>query len=236
MPDSRKQSFLDMSFDMINDVAKLKNTIANSNQIFTRLNFFQSRAISYEKQIADLYAQNWIVSKSEIQAVSGYVCNKCNTFSLRPIIDIGHDMTMQAKHRCVHGDKSTYIVFSIPPNIENIDEWTSQVLLYHLNFYIPIGKYLAADDMSRPFNAFNEGLNSDIAYGLMGIPDRYPLYSFEKDYKIDWVDRAITNLGRKIVVEEHEMLDFFRRVKSTYAIFEIPVGSNFKRILMRFTR
>jgi hypothetical protein len=40
-------------------------------------------------------------------------------------------------------------------------------------------------------------------------------------YKINWIQRALANLGNRILMEDHEILDFFTRVKSTYAIFEI---------------
>jgi hypothetical protein len=68
---------------------------------------------------------------------------------------------------------------------------------------------------------------------IIGIPDRYYFYSLEKEYKIGWIDRVLANLDKKILMLDTEILDFFRRVKSTYAIFEIPVGSTIRQISMR---
>ena len=64
-------------------------------------------------------------------------------------------------------------------------------------------------------------MNPSLANFLLGIPDRYYMYSVKSDEKIQWLERAIANLGMRTIVEESEIRDFLR-VMSTYAIFEIP--------------
>ena len=220
---------------------ELRNRFANSAQTVRRINYLEQelsnlhqQVRSYESQIFDFGSRNWLLSNDEIKGISGYVCKRCGTFSFRPILDPGYDMTMEAKHRCEYGTHQTsHIIFPIPLDIENVDEWAAQVLLDHLNLYLPIGKYLASFDISRAFGAFDKQWDSNVSSRIIGIPDRFYFYSLEKEYKIGWIDRALANLGKKILMLDTEILDFFRRAKSTYAIFEIPAGTTIRQISMR---
>ncbi len=216
--------------------AKQENPILNSTQLFPNLNLLQERVSFYEKQFDNLISNNWILSKDEIQGISSYHCKSCSTFSSRLIVDPGYDMTMQAKHRCKEEKvKGSNIVFNIQPEIMNIDEWTTEILLNLLNSCMPSWKYLIAYDISNTFDVLIGKLNHEGANNLLGIPDRFYLYSLENDYKVDWIDRALMNIPKKIVLEDSETRDFLRRVKSTYAIFEIPIESTLKHVYMRLT-
>jgi hypothetical protein len=106
-------------------------------------------------------------------------------------------------------------------------------LLDHLNLYLPIGKYLASSDISRAFGAIDKQWDSNVSSRIIRIPDRYYFYSLEKEYKIGWIDKALANLGHKTLMLDTEILDFFKRVKSAYAIFEIPVGTTSRQISMK---
>lgn len=221
---------------------EMQNRFANSAQTVRRINYLEQengnlhqQVRSYQKQIFDFGSRNWLLSKDEIKGISGYVCKRCQTFSFRPILDPGYDMTMQAKHRCEYGThQPSHVIFPIPPNIEKVDEWAAQVLLDYLNLYLPIGKYLASSDITGLFvEAVDKKLDSNVGSKLIGIPDRFYFYSLEKEYKIGWIDRALADVGKKISMLDTEILDFFTRVKSTYAIFEIPVGTTIREISMR---
>jgi hypothetical protein len=221
---------------MRGELAKLNESNLNSNQIFSNLNFLQQQISFYQKQFDNLISKNWILSKEEIQGISAYICSRCNTFNSRLIVDPVYDMTMQVKHRC--GDnqvKGSQLVLPIQPNITNIDEWSAEILLNQLNSCIPDGKYLLTQDISNVFNFLASKLNYERMISLLGIPDRVYLYSLEKDYKLNWIDRALMNMGNKIVLEKFEIRDFLRRTSSTYAIFEIPKESTLKRVYMRIT-
>jgi hypothetical protein len=61
------------------------------------------------------------------------------------------------------------------------------------------------------------------------------MYSVKSDQKIQWLERAIANLGKRTIVEDSEIRDFLRRVMSTYAIFEISCGEILRRILIKIT-
>jgi len=217
-------------------IAKSNNPILNSTQLFPNLNLLQEQVSFYEKQFDNLISNNWILSKDEIQGVSSYHCKSCSTFSSRLIVDPGYDMTMQAKHRCREEKvKGSNIVFNIQPDITNIDEWMTEILLNLLNSCMPGRKYLIAHDISNIFDVLTGKLNHQGANYLLGIPDRFYLYSLEDDYKVIWIDRALMNMAEKIAVEDSEIRDFLRRVKSTYAIFEIPTESTLKHVYMKLT-
>lgn len=229
-------------FKKVLEFGERQNRFANSPQTFRRINYLEQENTnlhqqmrSHEKQVADLVSYNFLLSKSEIQGISGYVCKRCQTFSFRPILDLGYDMTMQVKHRCEYQIQNNSYIISIPPNIEKVDEWAAQILRDHLNFYVPIGKYLASFDISTAFYQISNKLDTDSASKILGVPDRYNVYSLEKDYQINWVDRAVANFGKKILMIDYEILDFLGKVKSTYAIFEIPTASTIRRVLMYLT-
>jgi hypothetical protein len=225
------------------DFAELQNKMSNSSQASNYLNSIESqvnslreRMASYDKRISDLYSYNLVFPKGAAQGISGYICKKCQTFSFKAIFDPGYDMTMESRHRCNESDyKRSYTVIPIPSGVPDVDDWIAQCLLDQINFYIPIGKYLVATDMTKCLNDFSTISNAEIAQGIVGVPDRFPFYSFKNSSKTDWIDRAIDNLNKKIVMTDFELLDFFRKVKATYGIFEIPIGENVRQFFMFLT-
>jgi hypothetical protein len=233
------------NFKEVYDFAELNSKMTNSRQTSNQVNSLQwqvsslqQRLASYDKSFSDLLSYNWLFPKGAIQGISGYVCKKCQTFSLKAIIDIGYDMTMERKHRCIDSpDKRSYIVLPIPSDIPIVDDWAAQCLLDQVNFYIPIGKYLIANDITEGLINFSNklNLNPEVVMGIVGIPDKYPFYSFKNNYKTNWIDRTIDNIGKKMLIPDDEVLDFFRKVKSTYAIFEIPIGESLRQFFMYFT-
>ena len=100
---------------------------------------------------------------------------------------------------------------------------------------MPGQKYLLAVDLSKSFETIEGLLNTEIAKFLLGIPHRYYFYSLGKDERIDWIDRSISNIGKKTIVKDFEIKDLLRMVKSTYAIFEIPIDDIVRRILISVT-
>jgi hypothetical protein len=206
------------------------------NSLESQLNSLRQKVASYEKRISDLLNHNLLFSKGAAQGISGYACKRCQTFSFKAIFDPGYDMTMESKHRCTESHyKRSYNVIPIPPDIPDVDDWAAKYLLDQVNFYIPIGKYLIATDMTKCLNDFSNISNAETAREIVGVPHRYPLYSFENNSRTSWIDRAIDNLNKKIAMADVELLDFFRRVKSTYAIFEIPIGGTVRQFFMFFT-
>jgi hypothetical protein len=98
-------------------------------------------------------------------------------------------------------------------DIPDVDYWAAQTLLNQVNIYIPIGKYLSAKDITQAFINFSSKLNPEIARKILGIPDEYYSYTLENNCKINWINRAIDNLGEKIVMTDYEALDFFQEGK-----------------------
>jgi hypothetical protein len=122
----------------------------------------------------------------------------CQTLRFKAIFDLGYDMMMESKHQCTESDyKRSYMVIPIPPDIPDVDDWAAKYLLDQVNFYIQIGKYLIAIDMTKCLSDFSNSSNAEIARGIVGVPHRYPLYSFENNSRTSWINRAIDNLGEK---------------------------------------
>jgi hypothetical protein len=230
----------DLWHDKLQEAAKMQNMIANSNQTFDRINNLQWQVNTLQKQIqlsqkqmSDLLSYNWLSPKRSIQGLSAFLCKKCNTLGLKPIFNLGYDMTMECRHRCNEmANKRNYQNFQIPSDIQDVDGWGSRVMLDHLKFHTYIGKHLFSKDISQGFNNFNKVLTPDITEGILGIPDRYYVYSLQRGDKIIWLQRAIENLDKEIILTDHELSDLLTRVKSTYAIFEVPSGSAMRLIFV----
>ena len=237
---SNHGTFQRASFDLkdVYDFAEMGNKMANSNMMFNQLNSLQWQVSSLQQQLTssnrslnDLLSRNWLLPKRSIQGLSGYLCDKCNSFSVKPIFNIGFDMTMQSRHRCNEPDyKRNYLVQQIPNNIQNADAWGGQFLIYCVNNYTFIGRNLIATDITKSFRNFELELNTEIAYQIMGVPERYNLHSLESNVNVIWIDKAIKNIGKKTPMYDSEIMDFVTRIKSTYGIFEIPMGGTVRLI------
>lgn len=197
---------------------------------------YKNKIAMYEREIATIRSQNWIIPNSEIQGLTGYVCRRCNLIAFDAVRNIGYDMTMQARHTCDEEKvKSIKMVSIRPAHVRNLNDTAAGIILERLNYLMPGQKYLLAVDLSKSFESIEGLLNTESAKLLLGIPDRYYFYSLGKDERIDWIDRSVSNIGKKTIVKDFEIKDLLRMVKSTYAIFEIPIDDIVRRILISVT-
>ena len=196
----------------------------------------QQQLAFFQRKIDDIVSSNWLIPKGSIQGLSGYVCEKCHMFSLKPIFNIGYDMTMETRHVCNEFSyKMSYLNFPVPNNRQNVDQWAGQILLDYLKNLMPMGISIFAKDLTRGFDNFSSVCNSESVDQIFGIRDRYYSYSFEYNHKRDWLDRAVNNLEKKISISNEEAIEFLSLVKSSYAIFKIQFGSAIKQIYVGFT-
>jgi len=233
---SSGQSNFDKTVDQTWDLIRNFTENAKSMNLATNLQTLKRQLMISQNELAWIKSNNWIISKREIRGISGYLCRRCNTLSFIPIKDPGFDMTMQAKHICDEEKIKRIFCVSIRP----IDVWnranTMAVILFdRLNFIIPGDKYLYAQDFSSIFYLITDKLGFEIAYETLGIPNRFPLHSLQENHNIDWVDGALNNLGKKVLIDEEEIRDFLRRINSTYAIFEIASAEKRRWIFMTLT-
>jgi len=236
-------SFMDESLKQLSDLANLQEKISNSKQaanyqhsLERQVNALQQQLVSSERRISELLRQNFLVPWGAIQGISGYICKNCQTFSLKWILDIGYDMTVETKHRCNEtSEKRTYLLFAIPSDNPNVDDWAARCLLDHLVSHTPIGKYLIASDITDRLNKFGYKLNPGLVREFLGIPGKLYFHSFENNFRTSWINRAIDNLEKVVEISNDEALDFFRKVKSTYAIFELPIGNTVRQYFVYFT-
>jgi hypothetical protein len=105
-------------------------------------------------------------------------------------------------------EKRGYILFAIPSDNLNVDDWAARCLLDHLVSYTPIGKYLIASDITEPLNKLDYKLNPGLVREFLGIPSKFYFHSIEKNVRVSWINRAIDNLGRVVEISNDEALDF----------------------------
>ncbi len=221
------------------EIAKFQNTIANSKQTFDQIsnlrwqvNSLQQQIASFQNYLSGLMSHNLLISKRSVQGLSGYICEKCNTFGLKAIFDLGCDMTMKSRHRCNESsDKRDYQIIPIPPNVQSIDLWAAQVMANHLKSNTYIWNQLISKEVSQGFTNFNKILPPDVTDELLGIPERYYLYSVQ-NVRVNWLDKVINNVGQETFLTEDDLIDFFIRAKSTYAIFEFTSREQVRRLLV----
>jgi hypothetical protein len=186
------------------------------------------------RELEDIRLNHWVLPNREIEGVSGYFCRRCRTMGFRPIRDIGYDRTAQAKHRCDENKVRTLIMVAC----REIDHWNednsvARELLKSINSLFKGNKFLVATDISAWFETFKTIKDQKAVYDFLGIQERYPIHFLRKDQRLDWVTRAIKNLDTKLIVTDDEIMDFLRRLKSTYGVIETYNGPNLTRILMR---
>ena len=102
------------------------------------------------------------------------------------------------------------------------------ILTNAVNFYMPGIKYLIAIDMTDLFITLASKFNPEVAFKLIGIPDRWYLYALKQDGTIKWLDKTLASLGEKVRMEDEEVVDFLRRIKATYGIFQILTGASMR--------
>jgi len=191
----------------------------------------QNQLNSVSRQLLDLQSNNWIIPKSQIFGISGYFCKRCQCFTFRFVRDPGYDRTAEAKHICDEQKvRSIHAVSIRPSDAAANDNFFAKELWNSLNFFMHGTKYLICVDLSKAHNELTGALNSDIAKLILGIPDRYCLYTIKEAEMPIWLNRALENLGKKTLVQENEAIDFLGIAKSSYAIFEILTGHSIRMI------
>lgn len=227
---------LDQSLERLSNLTKVAADYASTMNIFQESADDKRKIAMYQNEINWIKSNNWIVPNSQTQGLSGYVCRRCNLIGFLNIQDIGYDMTMQAKHRCNEAKVKSIRMCSIrPSDIWHLNDFAAKIMLDRLNCIMPGQKYLLAEDISYSFNSIEKALNTEIAKLLWGIPDRYYFYSLGKDERIAWLDRSVSNVGKKTIIEDFEIKELLRKVKSTYAIFEIPILHVLRKVLIKIT-
>lgn len=222
---------LDKSLEQFSNVNKLA---VSAVPYMSSLNV-KNKIAMYEREIANIKCNYWIIPNNEIHGLSGYFCRRCNSIQVTSIRDIGYDKTMQARHTCDEEKvKSIKMVSIRPSDVWHSYDFAAGMILDRLNYLMPERKYLLAVDISKSFD-FLKSMDTSAVKLLLGIPDRYYLYPVVKDEKIPWLERVMANLGTKTIVDEFEIRDFLRRAMSSYAIFEKPTGEVLRRLLIRIT-
>jgi hypothetical protein len=217
---------------MYADYTKSRQIEGNSINMFETVNHLQQQVNYLQNQLSQIHLNNVITPKKGFLGVSGYFCKRCRTFSWTYVRDPGYDMTMEAKHYC--DEEKVKKIFMV--TIRKIDEWNLdnylvEELLMSLNSLIPGDKFLFAQDLTYMFSSLSSVMHTKSIYYVLGIPHRLPYY-FVQDGKINWVYRALSNLGKRILMNNEEIRDFLRRLKSTYGMIEIPNGRILRRIQM----
>jgi hypothetical protein len=100
-----------------------------------------------------------------------------------------------------------------------------QELRNAVNIHMPGEKYLIATDMANTFTALIDKVDYEAALMLLGIPDRWYLYLLERNFNIPYIKRGIINQGKRIKMEDSELIDFLRRINATYGIFKIRTAT-----------
>jgi hypothetical protein len=65
-------------------------------------------------------------------------------------------------------------------------------------------------------NDLSSKLDPEIAREILAIPDKYGFYSLENNYKLNWVDQAIDNLGKKNTNGGQGSLDFLIKIHACH--------------------
>lgn len=213
------------------EFSKMHNTIANSNRTFDRLNYFETKANTLENQLRDLYRHNWIIPRFHVRGLNGHICNFCNTFSYKLVMDLGFDLTMQYKHNCTN--QTGGFTIPIPKEVNDIDGWAASVLFGQMSYYESIGNCIALDNLTNVFDVYRENGYRDL---ILGIPERHPLITIDKNFMKDWIDMATKTPVKRILMRDSQILDLLRKTKSTYGILEVPQQEGFKYYYMKIVR
>lgn len=237
-----QSSFL-RAFSEVAEFGEILNRMSTSSQISGKLNSLQSQIGSlqqelsyYKNHLNELISSNWLMPLKAVQGFSGYICNKCQNFSLKPIFNLGYDKTMESRHICNENtSKRNYYNFEFSQELKDTESWATRILFDNLSRIVPIGKCIIVKDLTRAFNNFSTIFNPDEVRTVFGIPDRYYGLSLENSQTENWMEHAINNAEEKIMLSDDEVLKFLKLSKSTYAIFQIPVKDTFKHMFMYLT-
>jgi hypothetical protein len=137
------------------------------------------------------------------------------------------DMISRTEHS-IGDPKQTNTIQTFRPKQTNslaLKDRFVQELRNAVNIYMPGEKYLIATDMANTFTALIDKVDYEAALMLLGIPDRWYLYLLERNFNIPYIKRGIINQGKRIKMEDSELIDFLRRINATYGIFKIRTAT-----------
>jgi hypothetical protein len=232
---------LERAWFRIGQAQRLAIEYARSLNALRENNYLRGQIDYSQREIRDLRERNCILPYTTFEGLSGYLCRRCLTFDFIYIQHIGYDKTMYSRHRC---DEKRVITpknistMNLPDLSKTWDQYNSAArqMLDRLNFVIPGKKYLVAIDQSSLFTFLESLMHPDVVKILLGIPDRFYFHTVTKELMSGWINKVVANTGNKTSVEDFEIMDFLRRVNSTFAIFEIPTDTSPRRILIKITR
>jgi len=212
---------------------ELANTV---NSIQTQNGLRQSAGL-HAQQVKNMYANNWILPKTEIQGISAFFCRRCLTFTLRPIRELGYDETEKGKHIDLHGDIdiNKIQIDSMDRSDAALDDSACDILTNAVNHFMPGIKYLRASDLTSLFVYLMSKHNPEFTLRLIGIPDRWYLYPLEQQSIPKCVDRALRDLGKRVSLEDVELVDFLRKFQATYVIIQVSRETSLRWFGVRIT-
>ena len=217
-----------------NDYSKSIAFSPNSDYLNNTVTSLQEQLTLHKRQIEDISSNHWILPNKEIEGVTAYVCRRCLTINFRPTRDIGFDRTAQAKHKCDENKvRQLFMVACREIDHWNNDNFVAGELLKYIHFLFKGNRFLLASDISGWFETLKNIRDLKTVYEFLGIPERYPFCVLPKDHNVGWLHRAINNLNTKIILTDDELMDFLRRLKSTYGVIETYDGPILTRILVR---
>ena len=160
------------------------------------------------------------------------------TFTLRPIRDLGYDETEKGKHIDLHGevDINKIQLDSMDRSDAVLDDSAAYTLTNAVNYFMPGMKYLIASDVTSLFEYYMSKHNPEITLRCIGIPDRWYLYPLEQQSIPKYMDRALSNFGNKVSLEDAELVDFLRRYQATYAIIQVSRETSLRWFGIRIAR
>jgi len=200
------------------------------------VDYLQGELVARKAELSDIRSNYWLVHKSAIQGVSGFLCRRCLSFESDFIRNLGYDMTAEVKHVCDETKiKSTRAVSIRKSDVNSRDNFCGRVLFGNVDQLMPGIKYLTGRDLTQAFNAYKTAFSYEIAKYMIGIPDRYSLYRLSDPGELTWLNKALVKPGEKTELKEEEVIDFLGKVKSSYAMFEIPTLKSAKMIFLTIT-
>ena len=161
------------------------------------------------------------------------------TFNLRPIRELGYDETEKGKHIDLHGDVDINKIRTDSTDHSTdavLDDSACDVLKNAVNYFMPGIKRLLAFELTSLFVYLMSKHNHDFTLRLIGIPDRWYLYALEQQSIPKCVDRALGDLGRRVSLEDTELVDFLRKFQATYAIIQVGTETSLRWFGIRITR
>jgi hypothetical protein len=237
-------SSADWPFGGLSQTSNAMKTLAELNESIARfrpsslpnLEYLQRELNVRNAELSNIHSNYWSIHKSAIQGISGFFCKRCQAFESDFVRDLGFDLTAEARHLCDEIKvKSIHAVSIRKSDEEAKDNLLAPLLLRKLNFLMPGVKYLARADFSAVFDLYRSTFGYDNAKIMIGIPHRLSLYRLDGSENLPWLAKALNNPGKKTELKDDEVVDFLGRVKSSYALFEIPTPDTPKMILLALT-